>query len=85
MVTWKLGNLHDELVSLGKMLFIQNVTNTSWFCFIPYEKLGGKRKELKKELFCFKQHFGAIQRIGLTWLVMYFFALDVRDIKQFFK
>ena len=51
MVTWKLGNLHGELVSLGKMIVIQSVTNTGWFCFTPYEKLGGKRKELKKELF----------------------------------
>ena len=85
MVTWKLRNLHDELVSLGKMIFMHSVTNSSWLCFTPYEKLGGERNELKKELFSFKQHLGAIQRIRLAWLVKYFFSLVIPEIKRFFK
>lgn len=45
---WKIRNLHAEFVRLGKMLFIQNVTNSSWLHLAPYEKLG-ERNELRKE------------------------------------
>lgn len=85
VVTWKLRNLHDEPVSLGKITLMHSVTNSSWLCFTPYENLGGDRNELKKELFSFKQHLGAIQRIGLAWLVKYFFSSVIPEIKRFFK
>lgn len=35
VVTWKLRNLHDELVSLGKITFMHSVTNPVGFVLLP--------------------------------------------------
>ena len=55
-VMWKIENIPNELVGLGKEISRKNIECANWFLFALY-KVELERNELKKELLGFQAEF----------------------------